>query len=135
MLRSKGLVEQLKRLKCFSEVMDLGDILLPELSVRHNVPPIRHWPGPRMVWENVSVTMRNEFASTGSDARWLVLGGDCSIGVATLGEFARRHGEKAFIIYVYAHMDFEEPRSDRVLGAAGFPIWLLTHQNPFLEPT
>jgi arginase len=105
---------------------DVGDITLPETAaaVYHSIPPIRHWPLPRHVWEAARQRL-TPLLEAGQTP--LVLGGDCSIfvGVAqALADVADGHRVQA--LYIDGHIDAEQPRAGACVGAAAMGLGIAT---------
>src|ERR1700719_2691129 len=50
--RDVQLVSRLQAAGC--DVFDEGDVAIPSYLPHHFVPPIRNWPGPRIVWDCIS---------------------------------------------------------------------------------
>jgi arginase len=117
-------------------VVDDGDIQIPSYLARHNVPPIRNWPAPRMVWEAVAERVAPLLLAGETP---LLIGGDCSIVVGAAQALAEVYGERAHIIAMDGHIDAMAPHADRSVGAAALGLWLATQpslfwQGPLLEP-
>ncbi|MDD2715631.1 MAG: arginase family protein [Candidatus Wallbacteria bacterium] len=110
------------------EFEDLGDLQLPPLMSRHSVPPIRHYPSPRIVWE---LTLKELEPVIRKSDRVLLLGGDCSIVIGSMKAMNTVYGNSAYLLYLDGHMDCEIPVADKCAGAAGFGLYLLTEPNPF----
>ncbi|MDZ5473936.1 arginase family protein [Bacillus sp. 31A1R] len=120
LIREAGLVSQLKE-KGFS-VVDFGDIELKDELVRHNVPPVRNWPSPRIVWESIEDQAEKIFSKTGFT---LFLGGDCSIEVGTFSAFRKVYGKNTQLLVLDGHVDTMEPSGNQCIGAAGMGLWFL----------
>lgn len=112
------------------EVLDIGDVNIPSYIPRHNIPPIRNWPGPRIVWEEIYKQSENWFEN---DDLILILGGDCSIVAGTMQSVHRRYGDKTHLVVIDAHIDVYKPSSDRCIGAAGSGVWFLLESNHFFN--
>ncbi|MBM6618953.1 arginase family protein [Bacillus suaedaesalsae] len=122
-LREAGLISKLEEV---SEVTDYGDITLPNFLPRHNTPPIRHYPGPRLVWEELTKAKLFE-----ENVFSLILGGDCSIIVGTTTNLTEKFGEDVHVIVIDAHVDDVAPEPENCVGAAAMGLWFLTHANIF----
>ncbi|MDT3417269.1 arginase [Brevibacillus aydinogluensis] len=101
---------------------DRGDLVLPAYLPRHNVPPVRNWPAPRMVWDLLREEARGCF---GRDQFSLFLGGDCSVIVGTAQAFRDVYGDKAYLLVLDGHVDARVPSASRCVGAAGMGLWFL----------
>lgn len=108
------------------EVVDLGDIALLGCMPRHNVPPVRNWPAPRMIWETIMEQAPGWFTE---HAFTLILGGDCSIIAGTVAGMRKVYGENTYIIVIDGHLDTIKPQADRCVGAAGMGLWFLTQDD------
>ncbi|KAA0545271.1 arginase [Bacillus sp. BGMRC 2118] len=122
-LREAGLTGKLAE---EAEVTDCGDITIPNFLPRHTTPPVRHYPGPRLVWEELTRTKLfevNEFS--------LILGGDCSIIVGTATNLTEKFGIDVHVIVIDAHVDDVAPLPEQCVGAAAMGLWFLTNPNIF----
>jgi arginase len=128
-LRKAGIVEQLREKGM--EVEDLGNLKLPDYLPRHNIPPVRNWPAPRMLWDLLEKEAVEWF---GPDDFLLMLGGDCSLIVGTAMAHQRLHGELAYLLVIDGHLDAVTPSASRCIGAAGMGLWfLLQDQGVWVE--
>src|SRR5262245_28456686 len=50
--RDVGLIARLQAAGC--QAIDDGDVAIPSYLPHHTIPPIRSWPGPRIVWDCVA---------------------------------------------------------------------------------
>jgi len=121
-LREKGLV-----------VEDLGDLRLPDYLPRHNIPPVRNWPAPRMLWD---ILQKEALAWMEPSDFLLMLGGDCSLVVGTAIAHQQRYRDKAYLLVIDGHLDEVAPSASRCIGAAGMGLWfLLQDQGIWIERT
>lgn len=128
-LRKAGLIGQLQQAGLGVE--DIGNVRLPDYLPRHNIPPVRNWPAPRMLWDLLGKEAQNWFAS---DEFVLMLGGDCGLIVGTALAHQARHKEKAFLLVIDGHLDAVVPSASRCIGAAGMGFWfLLQDQGQWIE--
>jgi arginase family enzyme len=109
-------------------VSDAGDVPLAQPLPRHHIPPIRHWPAPRLVWE---ASRAQALQALAEGAKLLALGGDCSIIVGVLQALVDHMGGAVHVISVDGHVDAEEPAADRCVGAGAMGLWVATHASPF----
>jgi arginase len=123
-LRDAGLIEALID-KGF-EVNDIGDIVSQADLSEHNIPPIRNWPAPRMVWEKISEACNEIFQR---DAFSIILGGDCSLEVGTFHGFQKVYGENTHLLVLDGHVDTIQPSGEVCMGAAGMGLWFLLHDQ------
>lgn len=126
-LREAGLIDALK--KQGVSVQDMGDISIPSYIPRHNVPPIRNWPGPRVVWEEIYEQSKDWFDE---NETLLLFGGDCSIVTGTTHSLYRRYAADIHLIVIDAHIDAYRPSAHCCMGAAGMGLWFLLEENDFL---
>ncbi|MED1795594.1 arginase family protein [Brevibacillus nitrificans] len=119
-LRKAGLAEKMQGLGL--EVQDTGNLKLPDYLPRHNIPPVRNWPAPRMLWDLLTEEARGWLK--GEDFA-LLLGGDCSTIVGTAAAFSQLYGEKAYLLVIDGHFDAVRPTATRCIGAAGMGLWFL----------
>jgi arginase len=105
---------------------DVGDVTLPETAavVYHSIPPIRHWPLPRHVWE---ATRQRLTPLLEAGQTPFVLGGDCSIFVGVAQALADvADGRKVQALYIDGHIDAEQPRAGACVGAAAMGLGIAT---------
>lgn len=117
---------------------DEGDIAIPSYLPHHTVPPIRNWPGPRIVWDLVGERIGPYLAQPGHIP--LLIGCDCSIVVGTAQALMRSAGANVHVIYFDGDYDDAPPDAAETRSAAAMALWLLTHASPFwtgpaLEPS
>lgn len=127
-LREAGLSSMLK-----SEgipIKDIGDILLPSYMPRHNIAPIRNWPSPRIVWEEIQKSSQEWFSD---DEFILILGGDCSIVTGAISGLYDLYGDRTYLISLDAHLDAVRPLSEKCIGAAAMGLWFLCNDNMFFN--
>ncbi len=124
--RQAGLNNLLK--KSNIEVCDLGDLSLPSYLPRHNIAPIRNWPSPRIIWDEVSNNSQELFNSKDF---LLILGGDCSIITGTVHGLYSLYSDKLYVICIDAHLDALKPSSHTCVGAAAMGLWFLCNDNMF----
>jgi arginase len=124
--REAGLVGRLSAAGC--KVMDAGDVAIPSYLPHHSVPPIRSWPGPRIVWdivsEKVSETLRQP------EQIPLLIGCDCSVVVGTANAL-RGSFQEVHVIYIDGDFDDAAPASTQCQSAASCATWFLTHDSAF----
>lgn len=123
-IRKAGLIQELTE-KGF-EVTDLGDLLNDVTLPRHNIGPVRNWPAPRMVWEEIDQRANEIFKN---DAFTILLGGDCSIEVGTFHAFQEVFGTNSHLLVLDGHIDTMKPKGDTCIGAAGMGLWFLLEQE------
>lgn len=123
-LRKTNLLKLLKQMDCIVE--DNGNLLEGKVLARHNIPPVRNWPAPREVWDEIVEAQGRIFEE---DAFSIILGGDCSIVVGTFTAFQKVFGENTYLIVVDGHLDTVAPEGNRCIGAAGMGLWFLTTDN------
>lgn len=112
------------------EVNDLGDLPLPSYLPRHNVAPIRNWPGPRIVWEEIHNKSKEIF---NSEDFALILGGDCSIITGSVHSLYNIYKDNLYVISLDAHLDAVKPYPDTCIGAAAMGLWFLCNDNMFYK--
>lgn len=123
-IREAGLIEALKD-RGFT-INDIGDIANNADLPQHNVPPVRNWPAPRMVWEKISEAFDEIFQK---DAFSIILGGDCSIEVGTFHAFQKVFGENSHFLVLDGHVDIMQPNGEACIGAAGMGLWFLLNDQ------
>jgi arginase len=123
--RSAGLVTLLAAAGV--DVTDGGDVPIPSFLPRHNVPPVRNWPAPRIVWELVAATVAAAYAAGDFP---LIIGGDCSVVVGAVAGLVDAGCGSLHVIYVDGHVDAVAPRADACAGAASMGLWFVTTPSP-----
>ena len=126
--RDAGLIARLQAAGC--QAVDDGDVAIPSYLPHHTIPPIRSWPGPRIVWDCVADVLAPSLRRAGHVP--LLIGCDCSIVVGSAQAFTRAGaGDDVHVIYVDGDFDDAPPRADRYQSAAAMALWLLTQPSPF----
>jgi arginase len=110
-------------------VTDDGDLAIPSYLPHHAIPPIRSWPGPRIVWDLVGERIRPWLAAPGHVP--LLIGCDCSIVVGTVRAFQQTGADEVHVLYVDGDFDDAAPDPGRCQSAAAMAIWLLTRESAF----
>ncbi len=123
LLREANLVS---KLSLYHDVVDLGDVKLPNDLIRHNVSPVRNWPSPKIVWEATINQLSSCFAE--SDFT-IIMGGGCSIFTGVFSKFHQIYGDQSKIISIDHHIDIKEPNSEICMGATAYTHWFLTSTN------
>jgi arginase len=126
--RDAHLLDRLTAAGC--AVVDDGDLPIPSYLPHHAVPPIRSWPGPRIVWDLVAEHLAPCLRQPGHVP--LLIGCDCSIVVGTAQALQQAAGpEDVHVLYVDGGFDDAPPNPGRSQSAAALAVWLLTHASPF----
>ena len=126
--RDVQLLERLQTAGCAA--VDDGDLPVPSYLPHHSIPPIRSWPGPRIVWDLVSDHLSPVLQQP--EQVPLLIGCDCSIVVGTTRALQRAAGpEDVHVLYVDGGFDDAPPDPTRCQSAAAMAVWLLTHPSPF----
>lgn len=127
-LREAGLVQVLNSKEV--EVEDLGDISVSSFMPRNNVPPIRNWPAPRIIWEEMIKQSEKWF---NDEEFTLILGGDCSIITGTIKGLYNRYKNNTYLLCIDAHLDAVKPSPERCIGAAAMGLWFICNDNMFFS--
>jgi arginase len=125
--RDAGLLTRLQAAGC--QAMDGGDLAIPSYLPHHAIPPIRSWPGPRIVWDLVGERLGPWLATPGHVP--LLIGCDCSIVVGTARALQRAGPEEVHVLYVDGDFDDAAPDPGRCQSAAAMAVWLLTRESVF----
>jgi arginase family enzyme len=123
--RDAGLLDLLH--KAGNKVVDDGDLEIPSYLPHHSIPPIRNWPGPRIVWDLVSSRVEQYLQQPGHLP--VLLGCDCSIVVGTAQALAKLGA--VHVIYIDGDFDDAPPEASKCQSGAALAIWLLTNESPF----
>ena len=124
--RDAHLVARLQAAGC--KVSDHGDVALPSYLPHHSIPPIRSWPGPRIVWDLLSARVAPYFVQPGHIP--VLLGCDCSVVVGTAQAFGSA-GSELHVLYIDGDFDDAAPDAKVCHSAASCAVWLLTRPSPF----
>jgi arginase family enzyme len=125
--RDAGLLARLEAAGC--RAIDDGDLAIPSYLPHHAIPPIRSWPGPRIVWDLVSERIGPWLAAPGHLP--LLIGCDCSIVVGTARALQRTGAGDVHVLYVDGDFDDSAPDPARCQSAAAMAISLLTRESAF----
>ena len=124
--RDAHLLERLQAAGC--NAADEGNLALPSYLPHHSVPPIRSWPGPRIVWDILSARITPYFSQPGHVP--LLIGCDCSVVVGTAQALSGA-GSELHVIYIDGDFDDAVPDAKECHSAAACAVWLLTRPSPF----
>jgi arginase len=124
--REAGIIESLTAAGC--NVLDGGDIPIPSYLPHHSIPPIRSWPGPRIVWEIVSEKI-TELLKKPQQIPFLI-GCDCSVVVGTAKALLQASSHDVHVLYVDGDCDDAPPAAGRCQSAASCAAWFLTNASP-----
>ena len=124
--REANLAGRLSTAGC--KVIDAGDLPIPSYLPHHSVPPIRSWPGPRIVWDIVTEKITETLRQPGQIP--LLIGCDCSVVVGTANALRATFPE-VHVIYIDGDFDDAAPASARCQSAASCATWFLTHDSAF----
>ena len=125
--REAGLIDRMRAAGC--EVVDDGDIQIPNYLPHHAIPPVRNWPAPRIAWDSISQRL-GEVLRRPSHVPVLI-GCDCSVVVASTQALLQSGAPNVHVLYVDGDFDAAEPQAAHVQSAASVGVWLLTHESPF----
>jgi arginase len=125
--REAGIIGSLSAAGC--NVLDGGDIPIPSYLPHHSVPPIRSWPGPRIVWEILSEKV-TEVLKQPQQVPFL-LGCDCSVVAGTAKALLQASAQDVHVLYVDGDCDDASPASAQCQSAAACATWFLTNPSPF----
>lgn len=110
---------------------DEGDLAVPSYLPHHTVPPIRNWPGPRIVWDHVRERLIPFLQQPGHVP--LLIGCDCSIVVGSAQALAASGARDLHVVYIDGDVDDGPAMPDRCQSAAYMALWLLTEPSPFRD--
>lgn len=125
--RDVKLLARLRAAGC--KAFDDGDVAIPSYLPHHSIPPIRSWPGPRIVWDLVSERVSSYLQQPGQVP--LLIGCDCSVVVGTAQALKSVSGKDLHILYVDGDFDDAAPDAGHCQSAASLALWLLTNASPF----
>jgi arginase len=124
--RQAGLLDRLRLSGC--SAIDEGDLAIPSYLPHHTVPPLRNWPGPRIVWDLLADYIAAVLEQPGHVP--LLVGCDCSVVIGTAQALGRVSGD-VHVLYIDGDFDDAPPDPAKCQSAAAMAVWLLTHQSPF----
>ena len=125
--RDVHLLARLQAAGC--KAVDDGDVTIPSYLPHHSIPPIRSWPGPRIVWNCVSERITPVLQRSGQVP--LLIGCDCSVVVGTTQALLHASSQEIRVLYIDGDFDDSPPDSRRSQSAASCAVWLLTNNSPF----
>ena len=125
--RDVHLLARLQAAGC--KAVDDGDVAIPSYLPHHSIPPIRSWPGPRIVWDCVSERITPVLQRSGQVP--LLIGCDCSVVVGTTQALLHASSQEIRVLYIDGDFDDSPPDSRRSQSAASCAVWLLTNHSPF----
>ena len=124
--RDAGIIATLKAAGW--NALDGGNIPIPTYLPHHSVPPIRSWPGPRIMWDIVSEQVTEALKKPGQIP--FLIGCDCSVVVATAKALLQA-SQNVHVVYVDGDGDDSPPTSAHCQSAASCAVWFLTNPSPF----
>jgi arginase len=110
--------------------IDEGDLVIPSYLPHHAVPPMRNWPGPRIVWDLLADRLRPWLVELGHVP--LLIGCDCSVVVGTT-QALRRAADDVHVLYIDGDFDDAAPDPGTCQSAAAMAVWLITNGSPFWQ--
>ena len=116
-IRYAELAERIRSLG--RHVVDQGDVRVPVPEATQEGDPTHRYLGPIMQVCGRLAELVDEASGQGQVP--LVLGGDHSIAMGTLGGMARRHGPGA-VIWIDAHGDLNRPTTSPTGNVHGMPL-------------
>ena len=117
-IRYGGLAERLEALGC--RPVDRGNVRAPTVErLDQGDSHARYWDAIKATCEELAGEVADVVAQQQVP---LVLGGDHSIAIGTLGGLARAHGAPGGVIWVDAHSDINTPQSSPSGNVHGMPL-------------
>lgn len=95
----------------------------------HSIPPIRSWPGPRIVWNCVSERITPVLQRSGQVP--LLIGCDCSVVDRTTQALLHASSQEIHILHIDGDFDDSPPDGRRSQIAASCAVGLLMNNSPF----
>jgi arginase family enzyme len=124
--REAGLLQRLTASGC--RAIDEGDLAIPSYLPHHTVPPLRNWPGPRIVWDLLADRIPPWLGEAGHLP--LLIGCDCSVVAGTVQAF-NAAADDLHVLYIDGDFDDAPPDPQVCQSAAAMAVWLITNQSPF----
>lgn len=125
--REAGIMEQFRTAGI--RAADCGDIPIPSFLPHHTIPPVRNWPGPRIVWDCVGENVGKYLEQPGHIP--VLMGCDCSIVVGTAQALMRAGSRDVHVLYFDGDFDDAAPEPQVCKSAASCAVWFLTNRSPF----
>lgn len=125
--RQAGLIDRMRAAGI--RVADCGDISIPSFLPHHNIPPVRNWPAPRIVWDCIREQIRRKLMQPGHVP--LLVGCDCSVVVGTVQALMVAGSKNVHVLYIDGDFDDAAPTAEVCNSAASFATWFLTNPSPF----
>jgi len=125
--REAQLLARLQAVGC--RAVDDGDVAIPSYLPHHAIPPIRSWPGPRIVWDHLGERLAPYLRQPAQVP--LLIGCDCSVVVGTTQALTRAASGDVHVLYIDGDFDDAAPDPARCQSAAALAVWLLTNRSPF----
>jgi len=125
--REAQLIARLQAVGC--RAVDDGDVAIPSYLPHHAIPPIRSWPGPRIVWDHLGERLAPYLRQSAQVP--LLIGCDCSVVVGTTQALTRAASSDVHVLYIDGDVDDAAPDPGRCQSAAALAVWLLTNRSPF----
>ena len=125
--RDVHLLARLQAAGC--KAVDDGDVAIPSYLPHHSIPPIRSWPGPRIVWDCVSERITPVLQRSGQVP--LLIGCGCSVVDRTTQALLHASSQEIHILHIDGDFDDSPPDGRRSQSAASCAVWLLTNNSPF----
>jgi arginase len=102
------------------QLYDRGNVLAPTMErLEQGDSALRYWDAIKRTCEELAREVREVVAAAEFP---LVLGGDHSIAIGTLGGLATAHGDAGGVIWVDAHADMNTPASSPSGNVHGMPL-------------
>jgi arginase len=111
-----------------SAAVDEDDLAVPSYLPHHTIPPLRNWPGPRIVWDLLADRIQPLLSEPGCLP--LLIGCDCSVVVGTV-QALNRVSENVHVLYIDGDFDDAPPDPGICQSAAAMAVWLITNSSPF----
>ena len=124
--REAGLLDRLRG--AGQRIVDEGDLAIPSYLPHHTVPPVRNWPGPRIVWDLLADRIQPMLREDGHLP--LLIGCDCSVIVGTCQALTRA-SDNVHVLYIDGDFDDAPPDPGSCQSAAAMAVWLITNPSPF----
>ena len=132
--REAGIIASLTAAGC--NALDGGDIPIPSYLPHHSVPPIRSWPGPRIVWEILSEKVTEVLKKPQQIP--LLIGCDCSVVVGTAKALRRLPRKTStysmWMVTATTHLRLPHIARAQPLAQCGFSPTLLPLLGRLLAP-
>lgn len=112
-------------------VVDRGDVPVPHVQEKFHEPGLKHFRAAKAMYSEL---FERVSASLQAGRRPIVIGGDHSLSIASVGAALNHHGSEMALLWVDAHADLNTPDTSPSGNLHGMPLGCLMHEPSAEEP-